>query len=171
MAKKNKKLTPTQRKNKYKRLSGLCLVGEFLSVMAPFITIGIVNFEKYFIEYNGTKMSIAAILGAAIMGLAIWLVASKKFENSFITLIIGWATVDGIFFLLGEIISDISVIMLFGLIGIIGAFGLDIAKAKLSDAADKIQLAIETAEKENLVEEYKQEIVEKEKTVKVKVKK
>ena len=94
-----KQKTPTQLKRKYKNISRLCFGGEFVSVLAPFVTIGIVKYEDYFIQYNGTKMSIAAILAAALMGLATWLVAKKKFENSFITLIIGWATVTFIFFM------------------------------------------------------------------------
>ena len=174
MAKKEKTpLTPTQRKNKYKRISRFCFLGEFLSVMSPFIIIGFVNYDKYFVQYSGTKMSIAAMLSAIIMGIAIWLVSSKKFNNSFIALMIGWAVIDAIFFLLGEIISDIAVIMLFGFIGILGAFGLDIASQKFKVKAATIDDAIKTAEKENLVDEYKEELNDKEekKTYKAKVKK
>ena len=178
MAKKNKvdKNAPTYQKKKYTRMSRLFFVGEFISVFTPFIIVGLVNFDKYFTSVNGTRVSIAFVLSAAIMGLATWLVAEKKFENSFITLIIGWATIDGIFFLLGELISDIAVIMLFGLIGILGAFGLDIASKSAKEKANKIQEAINQAEKDNLVEAYKEELIEKEenkkesKKIKIKVK-
>lgn len=164
--------TPTQKKKQLKTISNLCFAGEFVSIFTPFITIGIVNYNEYFVEYSGTKMSIAAVLAAILMGLATWLVAKKKFENSFITLIIGWFTVAFIFFLLGQIINDIAMIMFYGGIGILGAYGLDIASKKTSAEAEKIDKAIERAKEDINVESYKEEIKEKEtKKIKVKIKK
>ena len=171
MAEEKKPKTPTQKKKTYKRISRACFVGQFLSVAAPFVTIGIVNYDKYFVEYNGTKMSIAAIMSAAVMGLAIWLVAKKKFTNSYVTLLIGWVVIDANFFLLGQIINDIAYIMLFGFIGLLGAFGLDIASAKLDEAANKIQKGIDSAEEQLTREAYIEEKQESEKKkIKVKVK-
>jgi len=161
-----KELTPTQKYKRYKKIQYFCFGGEFLSVLAPFITIGIVNYEEYFVEFNGTRMSIACVLACSIMGIATWLVSKKKFSNSFITLIVGWAAVTLIFFLLGKIINDIAWIMLFGLIGILGAYGLDIASAKANDKATKVKEGIELAQKEEVRDAYKEE-----KKVKVKVKK
>ena len=165
-----KKRTPTQLRKFYKRIQYGCFAGEFLSVFTPFAIIGIVNYQEYFIEYDGTKMSIACILAMALMGLATWLVASKKFTNSFITLIIGWATVTFIFFMLGQIINDIAIIMLYGLIGILGAYGLDIGSQTAKKKAEKVQEAIDQATKENLVDAYKTETKEQEsKKVKIKI--
>lgn len=161
-----KEKTPTEKYRTYKKVQYFCFGGEFLSVLAPFITIGIVNYEEYFVEFNGTRMSIACALACSIMGIAVWLVSKKKFNNSFITLIVGWLAVTVIFFLLGKIINDIAWIMLFGLIGILGAYGLDIASAQASKKADKIKEGIELAEKEDVRDAYKEE-----KKVKVKVKK
>lgn len=107
-------------------------------------------------------MSISAVLAAILMGLAVWLVAKKKLAANYVTIIIGWAMVTLIFFLLGEIINDIAYIMLFGLIGILGAQGLDIASAKLNEKADAIQKGIDKAEEELISEEYKAEKEEKE---------
>lgn len=167
-----KKKTPTQKKRQYKTISYLCFGGEFVSVFAPFIAIGIVNYDKYFVQYDGTKMSIAAVLTAALMGLATWLVSKKKFENSFITLIIGWFSVAFIFLLLGQIINDIAMIMFYGGIGILGAYGLDIGSKESMKKANKIQEAIDQAIKENTVDDYKEELKEKEtKKVRIKVKK
>lgn len=173
MAKEKKQKTPTQLKKKYKRISRACFVGQFASVAAPFVTIGIVNFDKYFVEYNGTKMSIAAIMSACVMGLAIWLTSKKKFNNSYISLIVGWAVVTCIFFLLGQIINDIAYIMLFGLIGLLGAAGLDVGSAKADAKANEIQKGIDSAKEEMTKEAYINEVKENEekKIVKIKVKK
>lgn len=118
-------------------------------------------------------MSVGCVLAAAVMGLAVWLTAKKKFTNSYITLIVGWAAVTAIFFLIGQAINDISYIMLFGLIGIIGAGGLDVASSRYQKKADKIQKAIDNAEQDMTKEEYIQEKreAEEKKTIKVKVRK
>lgn len=172
MAREKKTKTPTQKKKTYKRISRACFVGQFGSVAAPFVTIGIVNYNDYFVEYDGTKMSIAAVMSAAIMGLAIWLISKKKFTNSYVSLIIGWAVVTAIFFLLGKIINDIAYIMLFGLIGLLGASGLDLASAKANTKADEIQKGIDAAKEQLTKEAYIEELKEKEKKkIKVKVRK
>lgn len=170
MAKEKKPLTPTQQKKKYKTISLACFLGQFASVAAPFIVIGIVNFNEYFVEYDGVKMSIASIIAATIMGLAIWLVSKKKLENSYIVLIVGWAAVTGIFFLIGKIIEDIKYIMAFGLIGLVGALVLDKGAEKAEDKADQIQKGIDAAKEQMTKDAYIDEInQEKEKkTIKIK---
>lgn len=173
MNKEKKQLTPTQQKKKYKKIKRICFAGEFASVITPFVIIGIVNFNKYFVEYDGTKMSIACGLAFALMGLALWLVASKKFNNSFVTLIVGWAVVDFIFWMIGQVIMDIAMIMFFGLIGLLGAYGLDIASAQADKKLQKVTDAINQAEKDMTVEAYKEEKIEEaeKKKVKIKIKK
>lgn len=153
---KNQK-TPTKQKKSYKRWSRVCFFSEFVSVVSPFIAIGIANYDKYFIQYDGTKISIGFALAMAVMGLAIWLVGKKEISNSMITLVIGWGVATGILFLIKELLNDLCYIMLFGWLGLCGALGLDIGKKKLNAKADKIQKAIERAEEETIVEAYKQE--------------
>ena len=167
--KEKKKLTPTQRYKRLKTTQYLCFGGEFVSVLTPFIIMGIVNFDEYFVEYNGTRISIAFALALSLMGIAVWLVSKRKFDNSFITLIVGWLAITVIFFLMGKIITDISWIMLYGLIGILGAYGLDIASKKASEKASKIKQGMELANQEEIKEEYRAE--KEAKKVKVKIKK
>lgn len=157
-AKKNR--TPTEQVRHLKRIKRLSFGGMFLSVITPFVTIGIVNFNEYFVEYSGVKMSIAAVLAFALMGIAVWLVASKKFQEPFIGLLVGWATVTVIFFLMGKIINDIATIMLFGFIGLAGAYGLNIYEKKLDKEIASIQEGIEEAKKEATKEAYKEETKE-----------
>lgn len=166
----SKNRTPSEQLKHYKRLGTTFFLTEFLAVFTPFIAMAIANYKDWFVEYDGTKMSIASILAIGLMGLATYLVAKNKFSNSFITLILGWATATVIFFLLGEIINDIAVIMLFGLIGILGAYGLDITSKAMKKKAEKIKDAIETANKENLVDAYKEEVKTQQATKKVKIK-
>ena len=140
---------------------------------APFIAIGIANFNEYFIEYDGIKMSIASIMAAAVMGLAIWLVSKKKLENTYISLLIAWATATAILFLIDQIVYDLKYIMLFGLIGLIGATVLDKGSEKAEEKAERIQKGIDAGDEQRTKEAYLQELKEKEdkKTIKVKVRK
>ena len=156
-----KERTPTQKLKRYKRISRLCFAGEFVSTATPFVALGIANF----VHYNGTKMSIACFLAMAVMGLAVWLVAKKKFTNSFITLVLGWATFTIIFYLLGEIITDLAFIMACGLLGIMGAAGLDIGSKSALKKAEEVQKGINKAKEEMIADEYKEE-----KKYKIKVK-
>ena len=168
----SKEKTPKQIKRQYTNISRACFAGEFLAIVAPFIGVGLANYQEYFIEYDGTKLSLACALAFITMGVAVWLVSKKKFENSFVALIIGWVVVDGILFLLGRIINDLAYIMLFGLIGLIGAYGLDVGSKAAKAKADKYSDAMELAEKELIAEAHKASIeAEKERKVKVKIKK
>lgn len=170
MAKKNR--TPTEQRKYYRNVKNLCFCGEFVSVFAPFIAVGIANYEKYFVQYDGAKMSIFFVMALAVMGLATWMVAKKKWENTFITLILGWAVATFMVYILGELITDLAMIMAFGLIGILGACGLDFGSKAAAKKEKAILEAIAQANKDNTVEAYKQELKNKEeKKVKIKINK
>lgn len=156
--------SPNQLKKKYRAIQYGCFAGEFASVAAPFIAIGAVNYNKYFIEYDGAKTSISFIMAMAVMGFAIWGISKKKLQNSFVSMIIIWATMAFIFTMLGQLITDLAYIMWFGLIGIAGAYGLDIASNAAKKKKDKIIEAQEEADKQDMVEAVKEE-----KKIKVKV--
>lgn len=162
MAKEKKAKTPTQQVKQYKRIGRACFIGEFVSAATPFITIGLINYNKYFVQFNGTKLSIAAVMAFAVMGLAIWLVSKKKFSNSFITLLIGWACGVAILFLVDEIIYDLKFIMLFGLIGLVGTAVLDKFSANANAKAERKQKAIDEGELQMDKDAYIQEKQERE---------
>lgn len=169
---KEKKTLPEQKK-RLTKIKNTLFFGEFLSLITPFVIIGAVNYNDYFVEYDGTKMSIACMLSLALMGLAVWLVSKKKFTNSFITLIVGWYAVAFIFFLMGKIVNDIAVIMFIGGSGIIGAYGLDIANKKVGAKLEDVKKDMKAAQSSLNQEEYKEELKEtqEKKKVKIRVKK
>lgn len=152
-----KERTVKQEQKYHKRWSLACFIAEFPVMFAPFITIGIVNYDKYFVQYDGTKVSLSFILAMAVMGVAIYCVSKKKLENSMITLLIGWMTTAFIFTMLGEIITDIAMIMWFGLIGLAGAYGLDIVSKKEALKSEKLKSAMDKAEEDITVEKHKKE--------------
>lgn len=160
--------SPSKQKRKYRAIEWSCFAGEFVSVAAPFVAIAIVNYDKYFVQYNGTQMSISFFMALAVMGFAIWGITKKKLQNSFITFMIAWATIAFIFQMMGEMILDIATIMWFGLIGLAGAYGLDLGSKAAKKKKEKIISAYEQADKDDLVEAVKEE---KKQKVKVRIKK
>lgn len=164
MAKKNKKeLSATQTKNKYRALQYTCFGGEFLSIIAPYVVIGAVNFDEYFV-YNteGWKVGTGGTIALALMGLAVWSIGKKKDDNSertsgLLTLGLGWLAVAFVFFMLSSILGDISMIMLCGALGIFGALGLNVASVSFKKKADMWQEAIQEVNHEDAKDKAKAE--------------
>jgi len=152
-----KPLTATQKKNKYRALQYVTFGSEFLSIITPFIAMGIVNHEEWFYQEDGWKIGLGGSLALALMGIAVFLVSKKKEENNkvtngYISLIVGWFAVAFIFMLLADIMSQMSMIMLFGGIGLCGAFGLDIASKDFKAKADAYKDVIKKA-KQNVIQQ------------------
>ena len=152
-----KPLTATQKKNKYRALQYVTFGSEFLSIITPFIAIGIVNHEEWFYQEDGWKIGLGGSLALALIGIAVFLVSKKKEENNkvtngYISLIVGWFAVAFIFMLLADIMSQMSMIMLFGGIGLCGAFGLDIASKDFKAKADAYKEVIKKA-KQNVIQQ------------------
>lgn len=174
MAKKPKKsLTPTQQKRRYKTLSKACLFGQFGSLVAPFITIGLIKFNDYFVEYDGWKISIAGVMAAFVMGIIVLTVTNKKIKNSYGTIIICIAIITACLFLIERIIYDLKFILIGALVGLCGALGLEKEGENLENKAEKIQKGIESAEEQITRDAYLEEQEERndKRTIKVKVRK
>lgn len=156
-----KPLTAKQKQNKYRALQYSTFVGEFVSIILPFVIMGAVNYEDWFVSESGWKVGLGGTLALALLGIAVLLVTKKKEDekitSGYIALIIGWFAVAFIFVLLASIIEQIAMIMFFGGIGILGAFGLDMTSKNFKAKADLYKSAIAKAKTENLEEELKQE--------------
>lgn len=160
-----KKLTVKQKKNRARTFQYLAFGGEFLSVLTPFITIGLINYEEWFTTEEGWKVGLGGALTLAIMGIAVWLITAKKekkseITNGWITFLIGWFAVAFIFILLGSIMDQIANIMLWGGFGIAVAFGLDMVSKDQKKKADAYKSALETVKTETIEEQARREIQE-----------
>ena len=156
MTKQKKQLTAKQKQTKYRSLQYTTFIGEFVSILTPFIIMGIVNYDEWFTTEEGWKVGLGGTLALALMGIAVFLVTKKKEDEKitggYITLIVGWFAVAFIFMLLASIMEQITTIMMFGGLGLLGAFGLDIASHNFKDKADLYKKTIQTA-KENVVKQ------------------
>lgn len=169
-----KKLTTRQKQKKYRTLQYTCVGGEFISVLTPFIILGAVNADKWFKSSDGWKVGLGGALALALMGIAVFLVSYKKekdnkITNGWITLIVGWFAVTFVFILLANIMDQIATIMLFGGIGLCGAFGLDLISKSFKTKADLYKEAIGEVTKDKLKEQIAQEVEEEKRKVKIKV--
>ena len=161
-----KQLTVKQKQTRYRALQYTTFVSEFISILTPFIIMGAVNYEDWFVSENGWKVGLGGTLALALLGIAVLLVTKKKEDekitSGYITLIIGWFAVAFIFVLLASIIEQIAMIMFFGGIGLLGAFGLDMTSKNFKAKADTYKNALNTANEKTLEEEAKEEIAKKE---------
>lgn len=163
-----KERTVRQQKNRYRVLQYLCVGGEFVSILTPFITLGIVNYEQWFTTEEGWKVGLGGALALALMGIAVFMIAKKKegkseITNGWITLMVGWFAVAFIFVLLGSIINQIASIMLWGGLGLLGAFGLDVVSKQNKIKADTYKKALADVKQETLEEKVRKEIEEENK--------
>lgn len=162
MAKEKKQLTVKQKQKRYRTFQYLTFGGEFLSILTPFITMGAINYEQWFTTEEGWKVGLGGALALALMGLAVFLVAKNKEDDKktsgYITLIVGWFAVAFIFMLLASIMEQISTIMLFGGLGLLGAFGLDLSSKSFKKKADTYKEVLGEVDTDSIKEQAKKEL-------------
>ena len=169
-------MTIEELKKRYRRWQYGAFFGEFISLLAPYIVLGAINFEDWFIQESGWKVGLGGVLGMALAGIALLLVNKKQSDDmkreagekpstavvsyEWIVLILGWVMAIVILFLIETIIHQIVQIMIGGLVGLVGACGFDIAHVKLKKKANKLQEDIELSNRELIREQAKKEIAE-----------
>lgn len=170
MAKEKKPLTTKQKQTRYRVAQYSFFGGEFVSILTPFVAMGIANFDEWFQNESGWKVGLGGTLALALLGLAVFLVGKKKEDEKitggYITLILGWFAVAFIFLLLANIMDQIATIMFFGGLGLLGAFGLDLTSKEFKKKADMYKEARKKVLGEVLEDNIRAEIeneVEKEK--------
>ena len=170
-----KELTTKQKQMKYRALQYTAIGGMFASVLTPFIVLGIVNFQDWFMASDGYKIGLGGTLGLAVVGIALALVTFKKEKESkvtdgWITLLVIWFALAFVFKLLERIYSEIFTIMMWTGLGLAVAFGLNIFSKKEKEKADLYKEARSKVNQETLEDKIRQEVAEEEEKKKVKIK-
>lgn len=155
--------TLKQQKTKYRALQYTTFVSEFISVFTPYIIMGLVNHDEWFPDAETSiKVTTGGALAMALLGIAVFLVGKnkedKKVTSGYIALIVGWFATAFIFVMLASIMEQISVIMLYGGIGLCGAFGLHMFSKDYKEKADYYKSTLDEGKKELLKERAKAEI-------------
>ena len=179
MAKEKKELTVVQTKNKYRAFQYLSFGGEFVSILSPYIALGIVNFDEWFTNNpDSWKVGLGGSLALALLGIAIFLFSKKeeneKITNGYVAFVIGWFAVAFVFMLLASIMDQIATIMFFGGLGLLGAFGLKLVSNNYKEKADTLQEIINKVNNEEVEAKVRHDIEEqarREVKVKIKIKK
>jgi len=157
-----KQLTAKQKQTKYRALQYTTFACEFLSILTPFIVMGCVNAQEWFYNEEGWKVGLGGTLALSLLGIAVFLVTKKKEDEKitggYITLIVGWFAVAFIFMLLADIMSQITTIMMFGGLGLLGAFGLDLTSKNFKAKADAYKETIQKAKQNVIKDEVETEL-------------
>lgn len=118
MAQQDKTTLELYKSFKHKKFA--CLLGKWISIITPFVVIGIVNFNEYFTEYNGFKMSIGCSLAALVGGFAIY--QNVREDNKKVANVIKWAIAFGLVYFFSSILQDLVLIVGCGFAGqVVGA--------------------------------------------------
>lgn len=164
-------------KNKYRFYQISSFVGEIISILAPYVAMGVVNFDTWFQTSEGWKVGLGGAMAIALSGIAVALVGAnkedKKITSGYVSLILWWFAIAFTLFLLASIIEQIAMIMFFGGLGLMGAFGLDMVSKNYKNKADEIVSIIKEVKRDDTKERYRQSIRAKleQETVKIKIKK
>lgn len=134
---KRKKFNELTSVEKYIRLRNqgyTCKAMKWISILSPYLIIGVVNFEDYFVEADGIKMSLGCVLAAIVAGISI---ANETKENKKINGIVLWAIAFALIFFFQAILQDLLLIVGCGFIGQLVGAGFELGsetqleKAKL----------------------------------------
>lgn len=159
MAKKQKKQkTIKQQANKYRNIRYGCIGAEFLSAIAPLVTIALINKDKYFVEFDGTKIGVGMFMALAFMGFSIWAIAKKKLENTMISLIIKLSIWAFIVTMIEQILHDLALILWMTVIGLSVAQGFEWGAEKAQKEQKKKLDAIAKAKEKHDIEQAEFEI-------------
>ena len=164
MEKKEKKpLTTKQKQTKHRALQYTAIGGMFGSILTPFIILGAINFQDWFMADSGWKIGLGATLSMAVVGIAIFLVTKKKEKESkvtdgWITFIVCWFAVAFIVKLVESIYSQVFEIMMWTGLGICGAFGLDLVSKDQRRKADAYKVARAKVKEDSIEEQAKKEV-------------
>lgn len=136
-------LTPVE---KYKRLRTqgyTCLAMKWVSILSPYLIIGIANFEDYFVKADGVKMSLGCILAMVVAGISI---ANETKDNKKISGLAGWTIAFALIFFFQALLQDLLLIVGCGLIGQLVGAGFELGSNTQLEKADLYRKATIQAE-------------------------
>lgn len=125
MAKRKKfdELTSIEKYKRLKRQGNTCVAMKWTAILSPYLTIGIINFDQYFVEANGVKMSMGCILALIVAGVAI---SNETKENKKVNGLVGWAIAFALIYLFQSILQDLLLIVGCGFVGQLVGAGFEI---------------------------------------------
>jgi chromate transport protein ChrA len=145
MAKRKKfnELTSIEKYKRLRRQGTTCTTMKWISILSPYLTIGIINFDEYFVEANGVKMSMGCILAFIVAGVAI---SNETKENKKVNGLVGWAIAFALIYLFQSILNDLLLIVGCGFVGQLVGAGFEVGADIQSEKADLYKKSIIQAE-------------------------
>ena len=148
---------------KYRVLQGTFFCSKFASLFAPFIALGIINFDEWFVNDEGWKVGIGGVLSLFLLGVIVFIIGKKEEEKSkltdgYVVFLLGWFLAMAIIWLFDYILSQLFMIMAIGSIGILGSFGFNIASNKMKQEAEWNKNIRETAKKNVAIEKEEKKL-------------
>ena len=157
MKNKSKELTPTEQLKSLKRAKKGIFLGEIGCCVAPFGILTAINFQDYFIKMEAWRTSLSFVMLAIMTLVSVGIVAKDKLKINLLNSLLTLAVVDGILWFMGELIKDLAFIILFIIVGFVGAFSLEMAKKKEVKKIAILEEGIKKAQVDKVADAYKKE--------------
>jgi len=168
MGKEKQNLTPTERLKALKKKKTGLFLGEIGCAVAPLGVLSALNFNEYFIQNEAwrTSVSFLMLVGGTLVTVA--LITKDKLKVNLLNALIVLGVIDGFLWILGNLITQLAYMLLYVIIGFIGAFILELKKKGDVEEIKKLEEGILKGQTDLIADEYKAE-VEKQK-VKIRIK-
>ncbi len=140
-----KELTSVEKYKKLRNRGTALKVSKWAAILSPYFVIGIVNFQEYFTEYNGVKMSLGCVLAMIVGGITIMNETKEKKVNG----LVKWAVALALIYLLQSVVNDLLLIVGCGFLGQLVGAGLDLGAENQLNKASLYREALIRAEPMN----------------------
>lgn len=169
MAKEKKDLTPSEELKHLKRQKKALFGAEIGCAVAPMGLLTAIHFKEYFVYNEAWRTSLSFVMLAGMTIISAGLVLKDKFKVNLLNSLLALAVIDGLLWVLGDLITQLAYIMLYVIVGFVGAFICELTKKKDTEQINKLEEGIKKAETDIIAEKYKEEISQPK--IKVKIKK
>lgn len=158
MRKEKENLTPTERLKSLKAKKRGLFLGEIGCAVAPLGVLSALNFKEYFIQTEAwrTSVSFAMLVGGTLVTVA--LITKDKLKVNLLNALIVLGVIDGFLWILGNLITQLAYILLYVILGFVGAFILELKKKGEVDEIKRLEEGILKGQTDIIADEYKAEV-------------
>lgn len=157
MANENKQLTPSEELKHLKRKQRLLFAGEVGFAVAPFGLITGLHFEDVIMKVEVWRTTVSFVMMAFMTLISVAVIAKGKFKVNLLTPLMILGVTDVLLWIMGDLITKLAEILLYVIVGFMGAFILELNKQKDTDRLAKLKEGMDKAEIDEIADAYKEE--------------
>lgn len=168
MARNKKTLTPTEQLKHLKSKKRALFGAEIGCAIAPMGILTAIHFKEYFVYNEAWRTSLSFVMLAGMTVISAGLIVKDKVKINLLNSLFALVVLDAFLWVLGNLISELAYILLYVVIGFVGAFICETTKKKDTEAIQEIEEGIKKAKTDIIADQYREEIGKPKIKVKIK---